>query len=208
MDYCTVTPTRGDRPKLLDFCKHQLDRMGEGRPSFIIDYKPIGTTPDLVPRIKVGIELAKKAGAEYVFIVEDDDFYPENYLRTKVLDFDFFGYNTTMYYNLKTRSYATFPHKNRSSLFCTGFKVSAMEGFRWPSDTSVFLDLEIWDYAIRKKKKVVLEQKNPCLGIKHGLGLCGGKGHRWDMVHKDKNYEFLKKTVDSDAFEFYKSLGL
>ena len=208
MDYCTITPTRDDRPQFLNFCKHQLDRMSEGRPNFIIDYKPRGTFPDLVPRIQVGIELAKEAGCEYIFIVENDDYYPIDYLRTKVLDFDFWGCETTTYYNLRTRSYARYPHKHRSSLFCTGFKISAMDGFHWPSDTSVFLDLEIWDYAIRKRKRISLDQHNPCLGIKHGIGMCGGKGHRWDMVHKDKNYQYLQENVDADAFEFYKSLNL
>jgi hypothetical protein len=208
MDYCTITPTRGDRPKLLAFCKHQLDRMGEGRPNFIIDHKPRSTLPDLVGRIKEGIIKAKEVGAEYVFIIEDDDAYPINYLRTKILDFDFFGYNTTTYYNLKNQTYATFKHKNRSSLFCTGFRVEAMEDFRWPAPTSVFLDLEIWDYAIRKRKRVVLENNNPCVGIKHGIGLCGGKGHRMKMGSQDKNYRHLEKLVDNEAFEFYKSLQL
>jgi len=208
MDYCTITPTRSDRPKLLDFCKHQLDRMSEGRPSFVIDYKPRTTLPDLVPRMKIGYEMAREAGAEFVFIIEDDDAYPEDYLRTKVLDFDFFGYNTTTYYNLRNQTYATFKHKNRSSLFCTGFRVSAMEGFRWPSPTSVFLDLEIWDYAVRKKKHIVLHDNNPCIGIKHGIGLTGGKGHRMKMGSQDKDYRFLQSKVDVDAFEFYKSLQL
>lgn len=180
--------------------------MGEGRPNFIVDHPPRGTFPDLVPRMKLGIARAKEAGCEYAFVVEDDDWYPIDYLRTKVLDFDFIGYSSTVYYNLKTKTYATFNHKNRSSLFCTGFRIAALEGFNWPSDNTVFLDIEIWDFAIRKKKKIVLEQHNPCLGIKHGIGKTGGKAHGWTMKNFDRDGSFLKSRVDDDAFEFYKGL--
>lgn len=208
MDYCTITPTRGDRPQLLAFCKHQLDRMSEGRPSFVIDYKPKSVDADLVPRIKVGLEMAKKEECEYVFIVEDDDYYPSDYLRSKVLDFDFFGYRSTTYYNLRNNTYATYQHRDRSSLFCTGFKVAALDRFTWPSDHSVFLDLEIWDYAIRNRKKIILEDINPCVGIKHNLGKTGGKAHRWEMNNWDKDRRRLSQMVDQEAFEFYKSLKL
>lgn len=208
MDYCTITPTRGDRPQLLAFCRHQLDRMSEGRPSFVIDYKPRSADADLVPRIKHGVQKAKEAGCEYVFIIEDDDYYPKDYLRTKVLDFDFFGYSRTTYYNLRNNTYATYPHQSRSSLFCTGFRVAALDGFNWPSDHSIFLDIELWDYAIRKRKKVALEDQNPCVGIKHNIGKTGGKAHKWEMANFDKDRKRLATMIDEEAFEFYKTLKL
>lgn len=180
--------------------------MSEGRKNFVIDYPPRSEMPDLVPRIQAGIEMAKAAGVEYVFIVEDDDWYPEDYLRTKVLDFDFFGYSTSTYYHLGNKTYQTMKHKGRSSLFCTGFRIAALDNFRWPSRTTVFLDLELWDFAVCKRKKVVLGDQNPCLGIKHGIGKTGGKAHFWKMKNVDSRGEFLKKYVDEEAYKFYNSL--
>lgn len=205
-DYCTITPTRGDRGQLFWFCLRQLDRMSEGRMNFVIDYKPRAESPDLVPRIQAGIELAKANGIEYVFIVEDDDWYPEDYLRTKTLDFDFFGYSSSTYYHLGNKTYQTMLHKNRSSLFCTGFRIAALDGFKWPARTTVFLDLELWDYAATKRKRVRLESHNPCLGMKHGIGLTGGKAHHWKMKNIDSRGEFLKQYVDTEALAFYNSL--
>lgn len=180
--------------------------MSEGRKNFVVDYKPKAESVDLVPRIQVGVEMAKAAGCEYAFIVEDDDWYPEDYLRSKTFGWDFFGYRTTTYYHIGNSTYQTMRHKDRSSLFCTGFRIAALDNFRWPARTSVFLDLELWDYAVCKRKRIVLQDENPCLGIKHGIGKTGGKAHGWKMKNWDRDKSYLKGYVDQEAFEFYNRL--
>jgi hypothetical protein len=44
--------------------------------------------------------------------------------------------------------------------------------------------------------------------MKHGIGLCGGKGHIQRNKYHDGNLEWLKENVDSDAYEFYSKLKL
>lgn len=175
--------------------------------AYIMNDPPKNDAVDLVPRIRQGIELAKKDGFTHVYCIESDDFYACDYLA-RPLDFDFFGYSDTYYYNLRNRTYAKYLHPNRSSLFCTAFKISALEKFKWPPDDTIFLDLEIWKHASRGRFKVKLLKNNPNLGIKHGLDLCAGKGHKFNMRNKDEDLSFLKIRVDGEAFEFYKDLML
>jgi hypothetical protein len=154
--------------------------------------------------MKQGVELAKRDGFKTVYVFENDDFYTQEYFQD--FEEDFFGYETTTYYNLRNRTYETFKHPGRSSLFTTAFKIEALQGFNWPADNKVFLDIALWDFTKKTKKKVKLLKENPCLGIKHGIGKCGGKGHRMTMRYKDNDLKFLRSRVSEDAFEFYTDL--
>lgn len=211
MTYCSITPTRpGERKPLFEFCIKQLNEMFIAVNSPVNAYVMNGTCkssePDLIPRIRDGIELAKKDGFTHCYIIEDDDFYNVNHFN-RDLDFDFFGYSDTTYYNLRNSTYATFNHPRRSSLFTTGFRISALSGFKWPADNKIFLDIALWDFAIKTKKKITLLKGNPCLGVKHSLGLCAGKGHRMILKNKDSNKEYLKDHVSDEAFELYNKIS-
>jgi hypothetical protein len=210
MNYCTITPTRGDRPELLQFCLKQLTKMNRGKlpvNAYLMNDRPTSDQPDLVPRIRKGVELAKRDGFEWVFIIEDDDFYPENYfsLFGDLSAYDFVGFSSTTYYNLRNRTHETMYHPGRSSLFCTGFRISALEKFNWPKDNTTFLDIRLWEFAQRGGRFKLIDN-NPCLGIKHGIGKCGGKAHRMALKDSDPNVEFLRYSVDNEAFEFYMEL--
>lgn len=202
--FATITPTRKDRPELLDFCKYQLSRMTvKPDKTYFVDYPPRDERIDIVDRVRVGVELAKHEGFNTVFIVEDDDFYPANYFEKFDLDnYTFWGSQQTWYYNLKNRTFVEFNHPNRSSLFNTGFKISALNDFRWEAVRNQFLDIAIWEYASSGKQFV----NTGSIGIKHALGLCGGKGHKMRHKNEDPNLEWLKSQVDFEAFEFYSEL--
>ena len=207
MTRCTITPTRGgERKPLFEFCMKQLTEFTGGKNNYVMNDPPTSNEPDLIPRIKKGIELARRDGFTTVRIVEDDDYYSKEYFQD--FEEDFFGYSDTTYYNLRNGTYATFKHPGRSSLFTTAFKIKALDGFNWPKDNSVFLDLALWTFAKKTKKKIKLLKENPCLGIKHGIGKCGGKGHRMTMRYKDNDLKFLRSRVSEEAFEFYKTLML
>lgn len=207
MKIATITPTRGDRAELFNFCTQQLSRQTLQPNNVItVPFSPSDDQPDLVKRVKHGYQLAKEKGIDYIVFIEDDDFYPDTYLANIDYNYDFFGYSDTIYYNLRNRTYAKFEHPNRSSLFCTGCKVSALESFNWPADNSVFLDLKLWHYAVQRRKRIKLLPNNPCLGIKHNVGLCGGKAHKWKMVNEDPNLKYLESRVDGRAFGFYTDL--
>jgi hypothetical protein len=46
------------------------------------------------------------------------------------------------------------------------------------------------------------------IGIKHGVGLCGGGGHKNTMWYKneDPGMKWLASHVDKKSLEFYKSI--
>ena len=205
MNFATITPDRGDRPQFLDFCKHQLSRMNT-KPghSYFISNPPTGHQVDLVPRIRLGIERAQADGFDMIFIIENDDFYPKDYFDG-IPDANFIGSRVTTYYNLKNNTYQEFHHPERSSLFTTGFKISALANYRWPHDEFVNLDVHLWNGpgALSKVKRTT-----GAIGIKHGVGKLGGRGHGMTMANEDKNWEWLKKNVDQEAYAFYKTLKL
>lgn len=203
--FAVIIPDRGDRPQLLEFAKFQLSRMNtQPDATYIVDYKPKSDKVDLIPRIKTGIAKAKEDGFDQVMIVENDDFYFIDYFDN-IGDADFVGSEKTTYYNLRNRTYQDWTHPKRSSLFTTGFKISALDDFAWPPDTDTFLDISLWLYATQKRKSIHWRETK-AIGIKHGIGLCGGKGHVQQNKYMDMNSEWLKANVDSVAYDFYKSI--
>lgn len=203
--FCAIIPDRGDRPELTEFCLKQLDRMIR-KPDMVfhIKNKPESERYDLISRVYRGTLTAKAEGIDWCFVIENDDYYPANYFDrfTPYFDkYDFIGEEQTFYYNLKNLTHKTLEHKFRSSLFTTAFRISALNNFEWPPDTTPFLDIELWKYARFKRRMFI---KTGAIGIKHGLGMCGGKGHQ--MNFKNPDLEWLKNNVDEMGFEFYTGL--
>jgi hypothetical protein len=206
MNFAAIVPTR-DRPKCFANCKRQLDRQTlQPDNRYYMAFDPQSSDMDLVKRVRNGVELARKDGMDIVMIVEDDDSYPDDYFerfQPFFKDYEFFGDDSTTYYHLKNKTYRTWYHPNRASLFTTGFKISALNLFEWPADNEKFLDIRLWDYARRRKKKFV---DTGAIGIKgHGEGKTGGKGHIMRLTNLDKDLSFLKSKVNG-SFEFYENI--
>lgn len=205
--YAIITPTR-DRPKMLEFCKYQVSKFTiQPEKHYIIDYAPVSESVDISERVFMGVQKAKADGIDLVFIIEDDDavkpYYIEMFGKTKS-QYDFFGSEKTTYYHLKNRTYQDFKHPLRSSLFTTGFRVSAVDKFIWPRNNA-FVDIELWKHAQSYRKRFIPE--TGCVGIKgHGFGKSGGKGHQMKFAKSDYNYNWLRRNVTEEAFEFYMSL--
>jgi hypothetical protein len=209
IEFATITPTRGDRPELLEFCKHQISRMTvKPAKSYFIGYPPT-KFPDLVDRIRMGVQRARTDGFSFVFIVEDDDFYPADYFeRIAPTDNDcFIGSEQTTYYNLRNKTYDSFLHPKRSSLFTTGFNLDCIKYFEWPKPETIFLDVEMWKFAGQKQLKRRFVETG-AIGIKHNTGLVGGKGHKMTFKNMDEEMAWLKSKVDQESYIFYKSLKL
>jgi hypothetical protein len=208
MSHMIVTPTRGDRPELLANCKRQVSRFDTSYEIHcIVDFAP-DSKPDIKERIRNGYETAIEHGVEWVVILEDDDFYPKDYLSKVVAQFDksdFIGCEFSYYFNLKNRTWDKLEHRGRSSLYTTAFRVSAMKGFPWHRAHDVFLDQSIWNYAKRFRRTFV---DAGAIGIKHGCGLTGGKGHRMVFKNRDPDLTWFESKVDKESFQFYKSLQL
>jgi len=164
---------------------------------------------DIIPRIRRAIDISLH---QWAFIIENDDYYPADYIKNllPLLDgLDFIGWQNTFYYNIKTRRYSRLEHETHSSLFCTGFRLSALDDFEWPPDDYPFLDIALWKHAKQSGKNwKLLRTDNPCVGIKgHGMGKMGGKGHRMELNRADPEMKwFREKLNDEEAFKFYQSI--
>jgi hypothetical protein len=207
--FAVIIPDRRDRPEFTKNCLRQLERMTL-KPDrvFHIDHPALGPGFDLIDRVRQGVSLAEQAGFDWCFIIENDDYYPANYFErfaNYTFDYSFLGQDYSDYYNLKNLTQNRFQHDYRASLFTTGFRISALNNFTWPENSKPFLDIELWKYARHKKRKFI---DTGALGIKHGLGLCGGKGHQMNWPKNyDKDMNDLRKKVDAESFQFYKSMA-
>src|SRR5688572_10748437 len=105
----TLTTTRGDRGKIFDFVETQIDRQTiQPNLRIIVNGLPENGDFDLVKRIRRGVESAKLSGIQRIYIWEDDDSYPSNYIEEMekhFVDADFVGYDDTVYYNIKNRTW-------------------------------------------------------------------------------------------------------
>lgn len=209
MSFCAIIPDRRDRPQFLSHCFWQLSRMTK-KPDmiYLMDDPPRDQAKDLIYRVRRGIELAEADGIDQVYIIENDDYYAPNYFETMDMgDADFVGADTTVYYHILRRRYEHLEHKGRASLCFTGFKISALKGFRWPHDDVVFLDTPLWNHAKRTHRKIKYVKDFVGIGIKHKFGLLGGRGHRGNLKGSDPDFSYLKSVVDEKSFNFYKSLA-
>lgn len=202
--FAIIIPDRGDRPTMTKRCLEMVNRFSM-RPAKVykIDYKPVSDSMDLTERVHLGVCKAKEDGIDLVFIVENDDYYPADYFERfgDTSQHDFFGCEHSYYYNIHKRYWSKIDHSHRSSLYNTGFRVSAVEKFMWPSDLR-FLDINLWNYARIKRSKFI--QSTGSVGIKaHGEGKSGGKGHVMKLKNKDEDFIWLKSKVDSESFKFY-----
>jgi hypothetical protein len=205
-----ILPDHGGREELIDLAWQQIGKQTV-RPDAIYHIGPGHIRPsgsiDLVARLKMGCQHAKEDGIDFVLIIEDD-FYGPDYIARFIpyMNFDFVGQDYTYYYQLKQRAWARFDHKYRSSLFTTGFKVSALNNWNWDDlrPDMAMVDIRLWGYAKRRTKAFI---DTGAIGIKHGIGLCGGKGNLINMKNKDPEMLWLKEKVSGDAFEFYRELS-
>lgn len=212
--FCVIIPDRGDRKEFTKHCLYQM-KIQTLQPSKVyhVNYEPVSPIPDLIPRIRCGINAAKKEGYDKCFIIENDDFYPINYFqKMQFEDYDFIGIGRTIYYSLLQKKYRFLNHKevarlayDRSSLFCTGFRISALKDFEFPDSTYKFLDLNLWKYAILKNNYHLYYLDYMPIGIKHGIGLCGGAAHNilFSYDGEDGNLKWLKENTTQKSYEFY-----
>jgi hypothetical protein len=204
--FAVIIPDRNDRPELTKHCFWQIQRMTRKPDEIIhVNYPPISQDMDLAERVHNGVMAAKSKGYELVFIMENDDFYPSDYFeRFGDMKGDFFGDDLTFYYNLRNRTFQSFPHAGRSSFFTSGFRVSTIQKFQFTGNQ--FLDKRMWEYAADRCLKRTFVHTG-AVGIKHGVGLCGGKGHKMNLRNIDQNMNWLRDRVDSESFSFYSELS-
>jgi hypothetical protein len=200
-----LIPDRRDRK---DFLNHCILMVGNQTvyPDFIelVNYEPLSASVDLTQRVKYGFEILKTKGCDCVLIMENDDYYSKDYIKTLSENWensgrpDIFGTDQTIYYHLGQRKYNVLKHSGRASLMNTLISCEAV--FKFPADDLVYLDIYLWQNL---KGKTFKPYNFLSLGIKHGVGLCGGNGHNsMNYKNDDKDLIFLK-CIERESFNFY-----
>lgn len=216
MKISILIPTRGDRPQFLQHA-HTMLSMQSMPPAHIevVDDPPADPKQkDITWRYRLGCTriLEKVPDTDLILFIEDDDWYSSSYIATMVskwLELNkpvCIGVSSTIYYHLGLRGWYDQKHPRRASAMSTGITPQGVKMMRWPKDNYVFTDIEIWKqlpgYAFDVNEPIAI-------GIKHGLGLCGGIGHRRDSNHykqRDPELNWLRSKVDPVSFNFYSAM--
>lgn len=212
MNIAIIIPDRNDRPMFTEHCLYMMKNQTIKPKQIIhVNHIPKSNNPDLSYRYKLGYSLVGK-DIDVVAFIENDDWYSPTYLADSINFWiqsckpDLFGRTLTQYYNIAVKGYFNMNHTNRSSAMNTLIKPRL--NISWPPDHEVYTDLHLW-YNQPKLIKAIIEQPLNCLGIKHGIGLCGGKNHTTYLnryINKDTNMSYLASIVDDKSLKFYKSL--
>lgn len=202
-----VIPTLGDRPAFLEFCLERLKKQTRKADHVaLVNYQNTSGLVDISQRYKKGISYLIGKGCDLILFIEDDDYYPLTYIEetfnlwVKYGKPDIMGCKETVYYHMPTSNYLTIVQKHCSA-YCTS--ISSKANFDVCEDNGNYFDVKLWS----NNRGVKVEYKRKPIGIKHGIGRCGGKGHESNFYKsKDIGYNFLKENIDSDAFSFYSKM--
>jgi len=208
-----LIPTRGERKSFLDFARHQIKRQTQQPDEIVVvDDPPKTSAPDITFRYRTGVQRLIEHGCDTVVFWEDDDYYSRQYIEQMMSLYkrhgspEIFGVSSSIYYNIFNRKWARFEHAGRSSMFNTIASVNALKRVKWCEDSYSYTDLHLW----RNLKGVSVPVADPlAVGIKHGIGLCGGGGHvnNWkSFSNVDRDFSQLAKWTDPEAVKFYLNL--
>ena len=203
-----IIPDRKDRPLFLANCLRMIHEQTV-KPDIVelVNDDPLSDDCDITWRYRLGYERMRKRNLDIIFLMENDDYYAPDYIETMLNEWhkhgcpEIFGTNYTIYYNIKLFAWFTMNHLTRSSAMSTMLRPDLT--FPWCADNEPYTDIHLWD----KLKGVVFQpSKHICLGIKHGIGLCGGRGHN-DRLHRftelDHDKRLLSQVMDNKSFDFY-----
>lgn len=200
------------RSKFLERLKYYISRQSHQPDAFIIVDDYTGLDRDLTKRIKIGIDRALESGCNLALIMEDDDWYHPDYIKIMIQIWieqgkpDLIGQGYTDYYHIKVQKYVRLNHPGRASLMATLINLEKIYNMRFPADDYVFLDIMLWKQL---RGKTFIPAKPIAVGIKHGVGITGGRGHdkNWNMYKPDQNFEMLKTLIGQDSV-FYENYYL
>ena len=205
-----IIPDRGDRPLFLANCLRML-KAQTLQPVIIevVNYEPTSKDCDITPRYRAGYEKLRRKGLDVIALIENDDWYSPLFLETMTREWnaqgrpDLFGTTYTIYYHIRQFAYFTMNHVTRSSAMST--LIVPDMNFKWCVDNDPYTDIHLWLNA--KLKGIVWKPEGHiCLGIKHGVGLCGGATHTSQLEYfktPDTDKSFLKSVMDVESFKFY-----
>ena len=203
-----IIPDRNDRPDFLSNCLRMIysQTLIPYHVEIVNDW-PKSEKCDITYRYRIGYDRLRDKNLDVIALIENDDWYANNYLETMAKYWireekpNLLGLDHTVYYNIRLFAHFTMFHSTRSSAMNTLIKPDLE--FDWGHDENPYADVHIWNVL---KGKIMVPEKEICLGIKHGVGKCGGQSHTCHLsryINKDDDKIFLKKIMDKASFEFY-----
>lgn len=149
---------------------------------------------------------------DYVFIIEDDDWYAPNYLESMLFllqKYDVVGQGNSHYYNVKERKFKEWRNYQHTSLNETGLRRSKLKLLdRAINCGNLFFDVALWQIVFNESHNhIIFDWIGYVLGIKGMPGKFGiGGGHVPDgSFTDDKFFEKLKAMIGlADATEYIK----
>lgn len=205
-----IIPTRGDRPGFLENCLRMLSCQTV-QPDIVevVDF-PASDKCDITKRYRMGYDRLRDKGLDVIALMEDDDWYCREYLEIMIKEWvktkpDLFGTMYTIYYHIGIRGWFKFDHDRRSSAMNTLIKPDL--DFAWCADHEPYTDIHLWK-TLRGilTSRTFMPDRHIALGIKHGIGMCGGRNHT-DRLHRyvniDHDLNFLRSIMDEESLEFY-----
>lgn len=147
---------------------------------------------------------------EYIFIIEDDDYYSPTYLETMISLLQLapiVGEGIAKYYNLKVPGHKILYNYENASLCQTAFRKGYIPDFykALHSGEKLF-DLEFWNkIKLKKIPALLLWNLNLSIGIKGMPGRSGitGQGHEDKGYYYDATFSKLKELVGPIEAQFY-----
>lgn len=161
----------------------------------------------LVENLRTSLPYIK---GDKVLIIEDDDWYGPNYIRTMsgYLDnYDLVGEGFARYYHLPTGQCQRIPNQKHVSLCQTGFNISLLPTFERVLPGDPYIDARFWD-AVKTNKLVFLDSNNKLhlhcsmKGLKGRKGI--GTGHTPDRYYLlDRELKTLIEWVGEENAQLY-----
>jgi hypothetical protein len=206
-----IIPDRGDRPKFLRNCLRMMRRQTVKADIICLHNEETkNDICDITKRYREAYSVISYLahGVDIIALMENDDYYHPDYLKTMIDAWlehgkpDIIGTGSTIYYHIKLNRWFKMIHPHRSCAMSTLIRPGLK--FDWCLDHDPFTDAHL--YKVIKNKVIFTPEKLICMGIKHGVGKCGGRSHV-DMLQRyqndDPEKEFLKKHLDPESFKFY-----
>ena len=207
-----LIPDRGDRPNFTNNCLQLINEQTLYPVKvFHVNEPPQSLRADITYRYRIGYNLLSNlANVDLIAFIENDDYYAPNYLQTMAAHWieqgkpEMIGTCYSWYYHIGLLKYTKLEHYTRSAamntLIVPGLKI------KWCADTEPYTDMHLWTNCPEINKTIVNPENIISIGLKHGVGKCGGGSHvdRLNKYkHTDQNMEWLFKNVDPKFHSFY-----
>lgn len=176
----------------------------------IVNDTPTSKECDITKRYRMGYDRLRNLGLDVVFLIENDDWYAVNYFEKMLFYWDhynrndIFGTNYTIYYHLKLKAWHKMLHDDRASAMNTLIKADL--NFNWGNDNDPYTDMHLWKTL---KGQTFEAPEIISIGMKHGIGKCGGAFHIDRLqryINKDEDMLWLKRKIDQNSFDFYSQI--